>query len=965
MIWRIDVFSKEKEENIELKSQIKDLGFKDFYFYTKKVYLIDAKFDFGKIKQVAEELLIDPITEKYSLSQAIFSEKPSPQEIMVIYHPGVFDSVAASLKKAISDLSLGAAEVRTATVYEFDGLNQAQIRSLGPKVIYNPVIEQVADYNKLKDLESLSQLVASSYRFELKVIDLLGADEKRLEQISKEGCLALNVFEMKKIQRYFKNRDRNPTDCELETLAVLWSEHCGHKTFSGLIDYKEKEDDRIVKEEKINNLLKSTIMKATKDINSSECVSVFDDNSGIVKFDQDQNICFKVETHNHPSSLEPYGGASTGIGGVIRDVLGTGCGFRPFASIDAFCFSNWQMEDKELPKGLLHPRRVIKGVVSGVRDYGNKMGIPTVAGSVLFDNRFLGNPLVYCGTIGIGSSDKSFKKVKKGDLIVVCGAKTGKDGIHGATFSSQELDQEAMGLRSAVQIGNPIEEKKVTDALMQAQEKDLFTAITDCGAGGLSSAVTELAKGYGAKVYLDKVPLKYKGLTYTDIWISESQERMVFFTQEDKIEELKNIFNQEEVDMTVIGQVTGSNDLTLFYQDNKVAELDMEFIFSSLQLSKEAVWVNNRQKKEQLKEKDNYNDDLAAVLSSPNIAPKDWILNQYDHEVQGGSVLKAIGNSPICTNDAAVIRPKLSSRKAVAVGCGINPFYSDIDPYWMAALAIDEALRNLVSTGASLDKTFILDNFSWGSPEDPQVLGGLVRAAKACYDYSVYFGVPFISGKDSLYNEYNLGKEKITIPGTLLISAVSVLDDWQLALGSSFSKEGNLIYLVGLTKPELGQSEYLRQKGLNQGLVPKVEANAKDIFVNLSKAIEKKLVASCHDLSEGGLAVAVSEMCVGSGLGASLFLKELPVQEDIKDYQLLFSESPSRFLVEVDKDKKEDFEKQLQGVPLGVIGCSSADKQLIIYNKDSTKVVDADLSFLEESLLKVFKEFRWNPKVKG
>ncbi|MCF7894609.1 MAG: phosphoribosylformylglycinamidine synthase, partial [Candidatus Omnitrophica bacterium] len=446
MIWRIDVFSKKEEESIELKSQIKDLGFKDFSLSTKKVYFIDAEFDLKKIKQIAEKLLIDPITEEYALSKGVFSKKPSSQEIMVIYHPGVFDSVAVSLKKAIDDLSLGSVEVHTATLYRFDDLNQAQIHSLGPKIIYNPVIEQVADYNKLKSLESLSQLAASRYSFELKVIDILEADKKKLDQISKEGCLALNTLEMKKIQKYFKELGRNPTDCELETLAVLWSEHCGHKTFSGLIDYEEKTDGKIIKKEKINNLLKSTIMKATKEINSPECVSVFVDNSGIVKFDQGQNICFKVETHNHPSSLEPYGGASTGIGGVIRDVLGTGSGFRPFASIDAFCFSNWQVEDKDLPKGLLHPRRIIKGVVSGVRDYGNKMGIPTVAGSVLFDNRFLGNPLVYCGTLGIGSSDKSFKKVKKGDLVVVCGAKTGKDGIHGATFSSQELDQETTGL---------------------------------------------------------------------------------------------------------------------------------------------------------------------------------------------------------------------------------------------------------------------------------------------------------------------------------------------------------------------------------------------------------------------------------------------------------------------------------------------------------------------------------------
>jgi phosphoribosylformylglycinamidine synthase len=961
MIWRIDVFSKKNKENIELKSQIEDLGFKDFSLSTKKIYFIDSELTSTEIDKVAREVLIDPITESYSLQQGIFNKQPLFKEMMVIYHPGVFDSVAASLKKAVYDLSLTVNDIRTGTLYEFSGLDQGQIQYLGPKIIYNPVIERVADYSKLKDLESLSQLEASSYSFNLKVIDVLGADTKKLDQISKEGCLALNTLEMEKIKEYFRKLKRNPTDCELETLAVLWSEHCGHKTFSGLIDYEERTGES-TREEKINNLLKSTIMKATKEINSSQCVSVFEDNSGIVKFDQDENICFKVETHNHPSSLEPYGGASTGIGGVIRDVLGTGSGFRPFASIDAFCFSNWHISDKDLPEGLLHPRRIIKGVVSGVRDYGNRMGIPTVAGSVLFDDRFLGNPLVYCGTLGIGSCNKSFKKVNKGDLIVVCGAKTGKDGIHGATFSSQELDQEAMGLRSAVQIGNPIEEKKVSDALLQAQEKDLFTAITDCGAGGLSSAVTELAKGYGAKVYLDRVPLKYKGLSYTDIWISESQERMVFFTQNDKIKELEDIFSREEVEMAVIGEVTDSNNLVLFYQDNRVADLDMDFIFSSLQISKKAIWVNKTEEKEQLQEKKNYNNDLIAILSSVNIAPKDWILHQYDHEVQGGSVLKAIDSSSVGINDAAVLRPKLSSKKAVVVGCGINPFYSDLDPYHMAALAIDEALRNVISMGASLEKTFILDNFSWGSPDDPQVLGGLVRAAKACYDYSLYFGTPFISGKDSFYNEYNSGTDKITIPGTLLISAVSILEDWRLAVGSSFKKDDNFIYLVGLTKPELGQSEYLRMQGVKKGRVPKVEPNAKDVFINLSKAIDKSIVASCHDLSEGGISAAIAEMCVGSGLGASLFLGEVPVSESIDDYQVLFSESPSRFLVEVEKDKKEEFQQQFKGVPFGLVGCTAEEKKLTIYNKKSSKIVDISLQLIKESLLKPFAEFRWKPK---
>lgn len=961
MIWRVDVLPKKNKEDDELKTQIKDLGFQDFSLETEKVYFIEGQLNFARVNKIARLLLADPVIQSYQVSRGFFPKKPCSGEVMVIYQPGIFDPVAASLGKAISDLNFTVNEIKTATVYRFGGLSRKEIEYIGPKVFYNPVIEEIASYRKLKKINNLSQLSGSAYTFELKIIDILGAKDRELNQISQKGCLALSLLEMKKIRSYYQKLNRNPTDCELETLAVLWSEHCGHKTFTGIIDYREKSGNKLVKKEKINNLLKSTVMKATEKINHPDCVSVFKDNAGIVKFDQNQNICFKVETHNHPSSIEPYGAAATGIGGVIRDVLGTGCGFKPFASVDVFCFSNWKIAHNALPKGMLHPRRIIKGVVAGVRDYGNRMGIPTIAGSVLFDDRFLGNPLVYCGTLGIAPKNKSFKKVEKGDIIIVCGAKTGRDGIHGATFSSQELCSKTSSLRSAVQIGNPIEEKKLADALIEAREKNLFTAITDCGAGGLSSAVTELASQKGAQVDLDKVPLKYSGLSYTEIWISESQERMVFFAKPGNLKELKKIFKREDVEMKEIGKVTGSKKLTLFYQKKKVADLDMDFIFNSFRGTQEAVWFGLKEKKEAFKEKKNYNGSLMMLLSSPNIAPKDWIFNQYDHEVQGGSVLKAIGNLPFQVNDAAAVRPVLSSKKAVVVGCGINPFYSDFDPYWMAALAMDEALRNIVATGAKLEKAFILDNFSWGSPENPRVLGGLVRAAKACRDYSLYYRVPFISGKDSLYNEYDLGKNKITIPGTLLISAVGILDDWKTATRSFFSQNGNLIYLLGLTKPELGGSEYFRCLGYkNKGIVPKIEPGSREIFQKLSRAISLGLVESCHDLSEGGLAVAISEMCAGSNFGADLFLKNVRVREKLRNYQLLFSESPTRFLVEVKPAKKKNFEKTFNKKALGLIGKVTKEKTLQIYGRNQERVVKLPLKNIQEKLTQVFQEFRWD-----
>ncbi|MCK4912573.1 MAG: phosphoribosylformylglycinamidine synthase subunit PurL [Candidatus Omnitrophica bacterium] len=962
MIWRVDVFPKQKEFCPKIFSQIKDLGLEgSFQVYSKKAYLIDADFKLQDIEKIANELLIDPVIEEYSLTKGIFEKAPAQNQILIAYNAGVCDSVALSLEKAIGDLSLNVKSARIAKFYEFEGLSQDQINYLAPKLLFNPLIEHIMDYNKAKNINTLDEFAGSDYKFELVNVDILNADDDNLVEISNNGCLSLSLDEMKIIQNYFKCLNRNPTDCELETMATLWSEHCAHKTFRGIIEYEERDQNNgLIKKETIDNLLKSTVFKATKDIDSPYCVSVFADNSGVVEFDDKNNICFKVETHNHPSSLEPYGGASTGIGGVIRDILGTGCGAKPFGSIDVFCFAPWDISHEDLPKGLLHPKRVMKGVIKGVRDYGNRMGIPTVAGAVLFDRRFLGNPLVYCGTLGILPKEKSFKYPKPGNLVILCGAKTGRDGIHGATFSSKELDEHTVNLTSAVQVGNPIEEKKLTEAILRARDKDLFNAITDCGAGGICSAITELGEECGVKVDLDKVPLKYRGLSYTEVWISESQERMVFFTDQSNLKELKEIFKEEDVEISVVGKVTDNKKLVLCYEGNKVGELDMDFIFNLPRLDKKAVWIERAENNQKLEEKDNYDDDFKQMLSAPNVACKDWVLREYDHEVQAGSVTKAIhGIDNEAVNDAAILRPDFKSDKCVAIGLGINPFYSDFDPYWMAASAIDEALRNVVATGGRLDKTFILDNFSWGSPQNELVLGALVRASKACYDFSTYFGVPFISGKDSLYNEYMVGDKHISIPGTLLISAMSIIPNWRKVITSSFKNSGNLIYIIGKTKPELGGSEYFRSLNLDQGLVPKVDKEqALANFTNLSSAIDKGLVASCHDLSEGGLSVAISEMCIGSKKGANIFLAEAPQEGNILDYEILFSESPSRFLVEITKDNKDAFEGELAKVNFGLIGCVSGDRRVVVHNKNSKVIANLEIDVLRESWKKTFKKFR-------
>ena len=457
---------------------------------------------------------------------------------------------------------------------------------------------------------------------------------------------------------------------------------------------------------------------------------MFADNAGVVKFDDESAVCFKVETHNHPSALDPYGGAATGIGGVIRDPMGTGMGAKPIANTDIFCFGLPDKKLDEIPKGVLHPRRIMKGVVAGVRDYGNRMGIPTVNGAIYFDDRYVANPLVFCGNVGLIPNDKCFKKTHSGNLIMVVGGRTGRDGIHGATFSSGEMTHEHETIFShAVQIGNAITEKKMLDTLLQARDAELYDAITDCGAGGLSSAVGEMGEKTGAVVDLEKVPLKYAGLSYTEIWISEAQERMVISVKPENLEAISKIFANENVEATVIGTFTDDGKLTLRYNGTQVAQLDMEFLHDGLpKYSRKAVWKSPKLSEPSIAAKDNYNDDLVGILSSYNVASKEWVIRQYDHEVQGASVIKPLsGITNDGPSDAAVLRPKYNSDRGIAISCGMNPLYGDIDPYWMALSGIDEAIRNLICVGARADRIAVLDNFCWGKCTRAETLGSLVR----------------------------------------------------------------------------------------------------------------------------------------------------------------------------------------------------------------------------------------------
>jgi len=901
-----------------------------------QVYLIDGGLSENEISKIASRLLRDVITQEYSVEKGfVYKRSKGLHIIEVAFNPGVMDPVSESAIKAINDLGIFSVKnIMTAKKYIIHGkLSDSQVSRISEKLLCNKVIQHYVRGSQEEVLE------VEPYKFMLKTVDIIKASEKGLLRISKDGQLFLNIKEMKAIQRYFKKLGRNPTDCELETIAQTWSEHCKHKTLRGNIKYNGKA---------IKNLLKNTVMRATKELNKPWCVSVFKDNSGVIRFDEEFDVCFKVETHNHPSALEPYGGAGTGIGGVIRDPLGTGLGAKPILNTDVFCFGEPDTPQSKVPKGMLHPKRIMKGVVSGVRDYGNRMGIPTSNGSILFDERYIGNPLVYCGNVGIMPKNTSEKHVSAGDLIVLVGGRTGRDGIHGATFSSGELTEESESLSGqAVQIGNPITEKKMTDTILQARDKKLYKAITDCGAGGLSSAVGEMGEDCGVIVDLEKVPLKYKGLTHTEIWISEAQERMILAVSPEKIDRILDVFNGENVEATVIGNFTDSKRLNLLYEGNTVADIDMEFLHNGVpDIKREARYRKTKMKESEFKQPQDLTKPLIKILSSWNVCSKEWVIRQYDHEVQGGSVLKPLqGVRCDGPGDACVTRPILSSRKGIAISNGINYSYGTIDPYWMAASCIDEAIRQIIAVGGSLERIAILDNFCWGNTDKPKTLGSLVRSALACYDMSKAFGTPFISGKDSLNNEYSTSKGTISIPPTLLISAIGIIDDVEKVISMDLKGYENLLFIVGPTYFSMGGSHYYKVMGKASNSVPKVDPSiACPLMRKLEKAIREGLVLSCHDCSEGGIGVCVAEMAFSGDVGADISLKGVCLGKKIeRDDVILFSESNSRFIVEVPKSLRQKFERLMGEQNIGLIGETKDSNMLRVEGLNGDIVVQGTL----------------------
>ncbi len=679
------------------------------------------------------------------------------------------------------------------------------------------------------------QDAAAADRVETVPIRHLGSEE--LLTLSKRRLLSLDLTEMRTIQHYYADLGRDPTDVELETLAQSWSEHCVHKTFKAQVDFTWLDAaGNVRQQELIDGLIYQYLAAATNQLRPSWLKSAFVDNAGIIAFDDKFDLAFKVETHNHPSALEPFGGANTGVGGVVRDIIGVSA--RPIANTNVLCFGPQDFPYEQLPEGVLHPQRIAGGVVAGIGDYGNKLGIPTVNGAVLYDEGYLGNPLVFCGCAGLLPIGKHPRDAQVGDLVVALGGRTGRDGIHGATFSSAELTHETADTAgSAVQIGDPITEKGLIEVIELARDRGLYTAITDCGAGGFSSAVGEMGEKLGVDVDLANVPLKYPGLAPWEIWISEAQERMVVAVPPGKLAELQELADLWDVELSVLGKFSGDCTLRVRFDKRVVAELPMAFLHEGLPRRRmQAVYQDpppgstpTSRKYPHLQEDRlpgglTAGETLLAMLGHPTVASKEPIVRRYDHEVRGGSIVRPfVGPQMDGPADAAVIKPlgTWEHTKGFVLSAGVNPQLGRADPYAMAVSAVDEAVRNAVAVGADPDRLAILDNFCWGNPTFPDRLGSLVRTCQGCYDAALAYGTPFISGKDSLFNEFNGSP----IPGTLLISAIGIVPDIERTVTSDLKAPGSRLYLVGETRAELGGSLLQQLEGGSGGTAPAMPPN--------------------------------------------------------------------------------------------------------------------------------------------
>jgi phosphoribosylformylglycinamidine synthase len=956
MLWEVDVYLRQAA-TADLTTAGRDLGLDLSHSHTATGWLIEGDLDRSTVERLATELLADPVTETCRVAAVTEAGLLAPPDqsdassltgglvLHVLPKPGVTDPAAESAREAMALLGIEANAVRSLKKYWLPaGITAAQAEELAWKRLASDAIHEIV----LGGLTLTSLTGGGRWHLVRETVPLDGLDDAALEAISRERCLALTADELRAVRDHFASLGRPPFEIELETIAQTWSEHCCHKTLGSPIDHQGPDGQA-----RFDNLLKETVFAATQTVRErlgpdDWCVSVFRDNSGVVRFDGDHDICVKVETHNHPSAIEPYGGAATGLGGVIRDVLGTGHGAKPLANLDVFCVAPLDTPPEEIPPGVIPPTRLLDGVVAGVRDYGNRMGIPTIAGAVAFHPGYLGNPLVFCGTVGIMPRDSADGRVEPGDLVVVAGGRTGRDGIHGATFSSIELSSDSeTESGGSVQIGHAIHEKTVTDFVLAAAAERLFHAITDCGAGGLSSAVGEMGAELGAEVDLDTVPLKYAGLSATEVWISEAQERMVLAVAPADWPRLAELARQEGTEATAIGRFTGDGRLVLRWEGETVGDLNCHFLHEGRPRRRLTSRYTPPAESELTWSLDQA--DLGSVLlellGAADVASKEWIIRQYDHEVQGQSVLKPLLGPAAGPADATVIRGALGRPRGIVLGVGLRHHLGPLDPYQMAVGGIIEAVANCIAAGADPARIALLDNFCWGDCRRPESLGTLVEACLGCQDAAIALAAPFVSGKDSLNNVFTWTaadgqQQERSIPPTLLATALGQIANVGHCISPDLKQPGSRLALIGLSTSDLAGSQLAVLGRVAGGQVPQVDlAGCRRIFETIHRLVTQRLLRACHDLSDGGLAVAVAEMAIGSGLGANLDLAAVPLADTsspvtandvVSLLTVATTETPGRFLCEVAEADADAFAAACGDLPWAWLGQVTDDGRLTL-----------------------------------
>ncbi|MDP3724162.1 MAG: phosphoribosylformylglycinamidine synthase subunit PurL [bacterium] len=915
---------------------------------TARVYRLEGITE-EEAQRLARALFVEPIDQTVAVNKPLVID--TQKVVEVAYKPGVMNPESASILKAARDLGIGLVAADSSTEYAFYGsVSAAEVDQIVQRLLMNKTVEHVV-------VKPPRTLLITGEAGLVATVPIREAIDQQLLELSKDK-LFLNLEEMQVIQRYFNKLGRNPTDCELEIIAARWSEHCGHKTFKAkvVVDGMEKLP------------LFTRITETARQYFGDLVISAFEDNSGVMRFYDGQAICGKVETHNSPSAIEPYGGAMTGSGGVFRDILGTGQGAKVVISTDVFCFAPLALDPATLPEGCLHPDYLQRRVVAGVRDYGNRMGIPTNNGSVHYHPDFRAKPSVIVGAYGI-LPEKSAQKgqPRVGDFVVVIGGKTGRDGIHGATFSSGEMTERTAHVNaSAVQIGNAIEEKRMADAIIEARDCGYIRAITDCGAAGFSSAIGEMGENVGVTVDISRASLKYPGLSPWEIWLSESQERMVVAVDPNNKTDFLAICRKYNVEATVLGCFDGSHRLQVMFGEHVIADLDYDFLKHGLpQRTMKARWekpVAAPETPEFRNEWIGWIDALKKVLAHGNVCSKESIVRQYDHGVQGTNALSPFGgiyhDGP---NDAVVITPILGKPYGLIVSHGLNPVLNRKDPYWGSVWAVAEAMANYVAVGGNPDEACLINNYIFPVP-DEMYMGALDESVDAVVDCMHALERPVISGKDSLSSTYRGNGQVIQIPPVLCISVFGRIPDVEKTVTSDFKKPGSTLLLVGHLDPSMGGSVYedifgpvRNVHGEVNNKVPRVHLGVlPDVLRVVHHAIQTGKVLSCHDVSEGGVLSAVCEMSFGGDIGAIVTLPRYVVDPDV----FLFNETAGCFVIEVENEAVADDLFSELPYPYIVLGKTTREKELRLTSNDAgplTVSIDELKQAWKSPLQKVFQ----------